>query len=91
MTSYHTSWHDLIQTYIEASGIAWSHIHPNVISDTVLVTNAPITEIGSFSVSWCEAKQGRVFAEDIGAIVAAVLREASGREIKCNVLDPSNI
>lgn len=115
----HFVWHDLIETYIEASGIAWTHIHPNVISDTTLVTNPPITETGSFSVNWGEAKQGWVFAEDIGAVAATVLREgpekhgsknywlstevltgpevasilskASGRDIKCNALDPSNL
>jgi hypothetical protein len=30
-------WHDLVETYIEASGIAWTHLHPNVISDSLRV------------------------------------------------------
>jgi uncharacterized protein YbjT (DUF2867 family) len=40
----HFVWHDLIETYIEASKISWTHIHPNVIADYTLVTNPPITE-----------------------------------------------
>ncbi len=115
----HFVWHDLIETYIEASKISWTHIHPNVIADTTLVTNPPITETGSFTVNWGEAKQGWVFAEDIAAVAAAVLREgpekhgcknyylstevltgpevasilteASGREIKCNSLNPESL
>lgn len=71
----HFVWHDLIETYIEASKISWTHIHPNVISDSILVTNPPIVETGSFTVNWGEAKQGWVFAEDIAAVSAAVLRE----------------
>lgn len=71
----HFVWHDLIETYIEASGIDWTHIHPNVISDTTLVTNPPITQTNEFTVNWGEAKQGWVFAEDIGAVTATVLRE----------------
>lgn len=71
----HFIWHDMIETYIEASGLAWTHIHPNVISDTSLVVNPPITETGSFTVNWGEAQQGWVFASDIAAVIAAVLRE----------------
>lgn len=68
----HFSWHELIETYIEASGVAWTHLHPNVITDTVL---APVAETGSFSVSWQESALGWVCAADIAAVAAAVLRE----------------
>ncbi len=71
----HYSWHELIETYIEASGIAWTHLHPNVITDTVLAVDPPITETGSFSVHWQEAALGWVCAADIAAVAAAVLRE----------------
>lgn len=71
----HFVWHDLIETYIEVSGLAWTHIHPNVITDTLFFQNPPITESQSFTVGWGEAQQGWVFASDIGAVVAAVLRE----------------
>jgi NAD(P)H dehydrogenase (quinone) len=71
----HFTWHDLVETYIEASGIAWTHLHPNVIADSTLVINPPITETGSFSVHFNDMPQGWVFATDIAAVAAAVLRE----------------
>ncbi|PEZ06858.1 hypothetical protein CN330_26720 [Priestia megaterium] len=110
----HFSWHDLVETYIEASGIAWTHLHPNVITDTVF---SSIKETNSFAVNWSDMPQGWVFAEDIAAVASAVLREgpdkhgganywlstevltgpeiaeilteASGKEIKCIMSDPS--
>jgi len=71
----HFIWHDLIERYIESSGIAWTHLHPNVIADSILVTDPPISETGSFTVFWGDALQGWVFVEDIAAVAAAVLRE----------------
>lgn len=72
----HFSWHELIETYIEASGMAWTHLHPNVITDTVL---APVAETGAFSVSWQESALGWVCAADIAAVAAAVLREGPAK------------
>lgn len=73
----HFIWHDLIETYIEASGMAWTHLHPNVIADTTFVTNPSLAEMGSFNVPWGEGdvKQGWVWAADIAAVAAEVLRE----------------
>ncbi|RMQ47234.1 NmrA protein [Pseudomonas cichorii] len=71
----HFNWHDLIESYIEASGIAWTHVHPNVISDSVLVTSPPMEETGSFTVFWGDMPQGWVCVADIAAVAAAVLRE----------------
>ncbi|PFW47031.1 NmrA family NAD(P)-binding protein [Priestia megaterium] len=77
----HFNWHDLVETYIEASGIAWTHLHPNVITDTVF---ASITETNSFTVNWSDAPQGWVFAEDIAAVAAAVLREGPEKHGSAN-------
>jgi NAD(P)H dehydrogenase (quinone) len=71
----HFNWHDLVERYIETSGMAWTHLHPNVIADSSLVTDPPITETGSFSVFWGNALQGWVFAEDIAEVAAMVLNE----------------
>jgi uncharacterized protein YbjT (DUF2867 family) len=115
----HYTWHDLVETYIEASGIAWTHIHANVIAESVLVTNPPISETGSFNGYFGDTPQGWVFAGDIGAVAAAVLREGpekhggvnywlstevltgseiasiftkeTGKEIKYNALNPSEL
>jgi len=79
----HFNWHDLIETYIEASGIAWTHLHPNVITDSVL-TLPLLTETGSFSVFWSDMPQGWVFAEDIAAVAATVLREGPEKHGSAN-------
>lgn len=75
----HFVWHRLVETYIEASGIAWTHLHPNVIADTVLVSDPPISDTGSFVVFWKDAPQGWVFSRDIAAVAAAVLREGPAK------------
>lgn len=75
----HFIWHDLIESYIEASGIAWTNVHANVVTESVLVTNPPITETESF-VSMCgEAPQGWACTDDIAAVIAAVLREGPAK------------
>lgn len=74
----HFIWHDFIETYIEASGIAWTHLHPNVIAESYLVQNPPITETGSFSVMCGDAVQGWIFADDIAAVAAKVLADGPG-------------
>ncbi|WP_336781550.1 NmrA family NAD(P)-binding protein [Paenibacillus illinoisensis] len=79
----HFNWHDLIETYIEASGIAWTHLHPNVITDSIFTLPA-LQETGSFSVLWKEAQQGWVFAEDIAAVAATVLREGPEKHASVN-------
>lgn len=71
----HFVWHDLVENYIESSGMAWTHLHPNVITDSLLITKPSIKETGEFTVMWGSKPQGWVFAEDIGAVAAAVLRE----------------
>lgn len=75
----HFIWHDLVERYIEASGISWTHLHPNVIADSILVTEPPLEETGSFTVFWGDAAQGWVFAEDIAAVAAKVLQEGPAR------------
>lgn len=71
----HFIWHDFIETYIEASGIAWTHLHPNVIAESYLVQNPPITETGSFNVMCGDAVQGWISADDIAAVAAKVLAD----------------
>ncbi|MET7324892.1 NmrA family NAD(P)-binding protein [Streptomyces sp. NPDC005549] len=69
----HFSWHQLIETYIKASGIAWTHLHPNVIYSDAWA--APIRETGTLTGWWQEAPQGYVHTADIAAVAAEVLRE----------------
>src|SRR4051812_13116580 len=40
-TDPHFVWHQLIESYIKASGLAWTHLHPNVFMDNLLNFSAP--------------------------------------------------
>ena len=115
----HYGWHDMIETYIKASKLAWTNLHPKVILDSLLVTQPSVNEKGSFDVMWGDAALGWVSAADIGSLAATVLREgpqkhdgadyylspevvtgtqaaaiiteATGVEVKCNVRDSQTL
>jgi len=71
----HFVWHDLIETYIQASGLAWTHLHPNIITDTILARTPSVKETGSFMGYPGDVPVGWVCTADIAAVAAAVLRE----------------
>lgn len=71
----HFSWHDLIECYLKSSGIPYANIHPNVITESVLVTKPSIKETHCINTLCDDAKQGWVCTKDIGEVVATVLRE----------------
>ena len=72
-TDPHFAWHQLIERYIEASGIAWTHLHPNVFMEYLLSTSPPIGD--SFSVFWGNRRVGWIALKDLAAVAATVLRE----------------
>lgn len=74
-TIHHYIWHQLIECYIEASGIAWTHLHPNFFMENLLA-GMPIKD-GSFSLYFGDAKVGWIALEDVAAVAATVLREGS--------------
>ena len=43
---------------VESSGIAWTHLHPNVISDSILVTQPPIGQTGSVAINTTQSGAG---------------------------------
>ena len=71
----HFCWHDLIECYLKSSGIAYCNIHPNVITESVLVTKPSLKETHCISTLCGNAKQGWVCTKDIGEVAATVLRE----------------
>jgi len=71
----HFCWHDMVETYIKTSKLTWTNLHPNVILDSILVTEPSTIENRSFNVMWGEAALGWVSATDIGSVAATVLRE----------------
>jgi NAD(P)H dehydrogenase (quinone) len=67
------SWFALVECYIEASGIAWTHLHPNMFMDGMINVSPP--KGGSFPVFWGEERVGYVSIADIAAVTAKVLRD----------------
>lgn len=70
-------WFALVETYIEASGIAWTHLHPNVFLENMLSVSPPIG--GTFSTFWGENRVGYVALQDLAAVTAKVLRDGPER------------
>lgn len=71
----HFTWHDLIESYINASGMAWTNIHPNVVTESVLDTRPSFLETGTFMSLCGNAPQGWACTDDIADVAATVLRE----------------
>ena len=72
-TDPHFSWFNMVERYIEASGIAWTHLHPNVFMEYMIASSSP--KDGAFSVFWGESRVGWVALRDVAAVAAKVLRE----------------
>ncbi|THY03992.1 hypothetical protein D6D01_10153 [Aureobasidium pullulans] len=88
----HFCWHGMVETYIKASGMAWANLHPNVILDSLLVTEPSTIKKGSFDVMWVEAALGWISAADIGTLAAAVLREGPEKHAGADYgLSPENL
>jgi NAD(P)H dehydrogenase (quinone) len=77
VTDPHFVWHQMIERYIEGSGLAWTHLHPNVFMDGL----APEISAnkGTFSVYWGDRRVGWIAARDIAAVAATVLRQGPAR------------
>ncbi|WP_309658981.1 NmrA family NAD(P)-binding protein [Sphingomonas sp. SORGH_AS_0802] len=71
------SWFALVEAYIEASDIAWTHLHPNVFLENMLSTSPPVG--GTFETFWGENRVGYVALHDLAAVTAKVLRDGPER------------
>src|SRR3982750_1588504 len=72
-TDPHFVWHQLIESYIKASGLAWTHLHPNVFMDNLLNFSAPRAD--RLTLYWRNRGVGWVAVSDIAAVAAAVLNQ----------------
>ena len=72
-TDPHYAWHELVERYIEGSGLPWCHIHPNFFMDNLL-SFMPISD-GTITWPMADREIGWVAASDIAAVVAKVLAE----------------
>ncbi len=74
-TDPHFAWHQMIERYIEASGMAWTHLHPNYFMENLLGI-APLKN-GAFSMFCGDRRLGMVALKDVAAVAATILREGS--------------
>jgi uncharacterized protein YbjT (DUF2867 family) len=77
VTDPHFVWHQMIERYIEGSGLEWTHLHPNVFMDGL----ASMISAGgdAFSVFYGDRRVGWIAARDIAAVAAMVLRQGPSR------------
>jgi NAD(P)H dehydrogenase (quinone) len=76
-TDAHFAWHQMIEKYIEASGIAWTHLHPNMFMEAL--TGAYLPKDLSFTTYWEDRRVGYIAASDIAAVAAQVLSDGPDR------------
>lgn len=77
-TDPHFTWHQLVEAYIEASGIAWTHLHPNVFME--VLANFMHIRNDVFRVYWGDRRVGWIAARDIAAVAATVLCEGPQKQ-----------
>jgi len=70
-TDAHFAWHQMIEKYIEASGIAWTHLHPNMFMDAL--TSAYLPKYLTYTTYWEDRRVGYIASSDIAAVAADVL------------------
>ncbi|MBG6236030.1 uncharacterized protein YbjT (DUF2867 family) [Pedobacter sp. CAN_A7] len=76
-TDAHFAWHQMIEKYIEASGIAWTHLHPNMFMEAL--TGAYLPKDLSFTTYWEDRRVGYIASSDIAAVAAQVLVDGPDR------------
>lgn len=70
-TNPHFTWHQLIEKYIEASGIAWTHLHPNMFMEAV--TGLYMPKKMTYTTYFDDRRIGLVASNDIAAMAAKIL------------------
>lgn len=73
MTSPHFAWHEMIDSYLQNSGIQWSILHPNAFYNMIPIL-APIKD-GVMNDFFGNKKTGYVAVEDVADVAALVLAE----------------
>lgn len=76
-TDAHFAWHQMIEKYIEASGIAWTHLHPNMFMEAL--TGAYLPKNLTYTTYWKDRRVGYIAASDIAAVAAQVLVDGPDR------------
>jgi NAD(P)H dehydrogenase (quinone) len=71
-TDPHFTWHQLVESYIKSSGIAWTNIHPNMFMENLSFMFDPKRD--AVTTFWREHRMGWIAAADIAAVAANVLQ-----------------
>jgi NAD(P)H dehydrogenase (quinone) len=73
VTYRYGAWHEMVERYIEGSGVAWTHLHPHYFMDNLLAA-APVIDgklywfMGNQPVGW-------IAPEDVAAVAAKILSD----------------
>ena len=81
-TDPHFTWHQLVERYIETSGMAWTHLHPNMFLENLLSFFAPKGDI--LTIFWENQRTGWIAASDIAAVAAKVLKDGPKKHNRQN-------
>jgi NAD(P)H dehydrogenase (quinone) len=73
MTDPHFAWHEMVERYIEGSGVQWAHLHPHFFMDSLLTTT-PVID-GKFFWFMGDQPVGWIAPEDLAAVAAQVLAQ----------------
>jgi NAD(P)H dehydrogenase (quinone) len=72
-TDPHFAWHELVERYIEGSGVRWTHLHPHMFMENLL----SIFSLRDGRLLWPAGDKptGWIAGEDLASVAAKVLTE----------------
>src|SRR2546423_2835520 len=72
-TDPHFAWHELVERYIEGSGVSWTHLHPHMFMENLL----SVFTLRDGRLSWPPGGKptGWIAGKDLTAVAAKVLTE----------------
>ena len=76
-TDPHFAWHELVERYIEGSGVPWTHLHPHMFMENLL----SVFTLRDGRLPWPAGNKptGWIAGEDLTAVAAKVLAEGPDR------------
>jgi len=72
-TDPHFAWHEMVERYIEGSGVAWAHLHPHFFMQNILTTLG--LPNGQLRWPMGDKRVGWIAGEDLAAVAAKVLAD----------------
>src|SRR6202043_2377963 len=72
-TDPHFAWHEMVERYIEGSGVSWTHLHPHFFMQNILTTLG--LPNGQLRWPMGDKRVGWIAGEDLAAVAAKVLAD----------------